>query len=184
MPNTNNLEESTQLEEFINQDDMAQIKSQLITCPEINTSLVGSITELSKNHAKSVLITTAEMIVDDQGLIHNAFVFAAAEYVAQASINKEFSILIGSKSFFYAPLKLGDILELEAQSLFDESSKKREVKVVGKVKDIKVFEANMQIVSSEEHVFKIKRPSTASKASLNANQNSTASASQNANATS
>lgn len=26
--------------------------------------------------------------------------------------------------FFYAPLKLGDVLELEAHALFDETSKK------------------------------------------------------------
>lgn len=64
------------------------------------------------------------MVADDQGLIFDAFIFAAANYVAQASINKEFSVIIGSKCF-YAPLKLGDVLELEAHALFDETSKKR-----------------------------------------------------------
>lgn len=40
------------------------------------------------------------MVADDQGLIFDAFIFAAANYVAQASINKEFSVIIGSKCFF------------------------------------------------------------------------------------
>ncbi|MCW1360102.1 hypothetical protein [Campylobacter sp. CCS1377] len=160
MLKNNNFEEYAQLEEYVSQEDASRIKSELFTCPEINNSLSGFISELSKNHAKSVLITTPEMVVDDHGLIHSAFVFAAANYVAQAAVNKEFSLLISSKTFFYAPLKLGDVLELEAHALFDESSKKREVKVLGHVKEIKIFEANMQVVVTEEHIFKLKRPPT------------------------
>ena len=116
------------------------------------------IIEIDKNYAKSILITTSEMIADDQGLIFDAFIFTAANYVAQASINKEFSVIIGSKCFFYAPLKLGDVLELEAHALFDETSKKRDVKVVGHVKEVKMFEGTIQVVSTDEHIFKLKRP--------------------------
>lgn len=154
----NTFEDYVQLEEYTSQEDLAHVKSELITCPEVNNALVGTIIELSKNHAKSVLITNAEMVIDNQGLVFDAFIFAAANYVAQASINREFSVVIGSRCFFYAPLKLGDVLELEAQALFDESSKKRDVKVIGHVKEIKIFEANIQIVTTEEHIFKLKRP--------------------------
>lgn len=159
----NNFEELTQLEEYASNEEISRIKSELLTSPEVNNSLVGTVVALSKNYAKSVLITNAEMVVDEQGLIMDAFIFAAANYVAQAAINKEFSVLIGSRCYFYAPLKLGDILELEAQALFDESSKKRDVKIVGFVKEIKIFEANIQIVCTEEHIFNLKRPLSASK---------------------
>ncbi|EAI0982165.1 TPA: hypothetical protein SG727_000299 [Campylobacter coli] len=152
------FEEYAQLEEYASAEDISRVRAELLTCPELNTSLAGTIIELDKNFAKSILITTSDMVVDEQGLVFDAFIFAAANYVAQASINKEFSVVIGSKCFFYAPLKLGDVLELEAHALFDETSKKRDVKVVGHVKEIKIFEATIQVVSIDEHIFKLKRP--------------------------
>ena len=152
------FEEYAQLEEYASAEDISRVRAELLTCPELNTSLAGTIIELDKNFAKSTLITTSDMVVDEQGLVFDAFIFAAANYVAQASINKEFSVVIGSKCFFYAPLKLGDVLELEAHALFDETSKKRDVKVVGHVKEIKMFEATIQVVSIDEHIFKLKRP--------------------------
>lgn len=152
------FEEYAQLEEYTSAEDISRVRAELLTCPELNTSLAGTIIELDKNFAKSILITTSDMVVDEQGLVFDAFIFAAANYVAQASINKEFSVVIGSKCFFYAPLKLGDVLELEAHALFDETSKKRDVKVVGHVKEIKMFEATIQVVSIDEHIFKLKRP--------------------------
>lgn len=158
MAKNNAFEEYAQLEEYVSQEDVNRIRAELLTCPDLNNSLVGTICELSKNYAKSIMITSSEMISDNQGLIFDAFVFAAANYVAQAAINKSYSVLIGSKCFFYAPLKLGDVLILEAHALFDDSSKKREVKVIGHVKDIKIFESSMQIVSTDEHIFKLKRP--------------------------
>ncbi len=152
------FEEYAQLEEYASAEDISRVRAELLTCPELNTSLAGTIIELDKNFAKSILITTSDMVVDEQGLVFDAFIFAAANYVAQASINKEFSVVIGSKCFFYAPVKLGDVLELEAHALFDETSKKRDVKVVGHVKEIKMFEATIQVVSIDEHIFKLKRP--------------------------
>lgn len=153
-----NFDEYTEIEQYASQEEIAQVRSELVACPELNNSVAGVIIEVSKNHAKSVMITTPDMVVDSQGLVFDAFIFAAANYVAQAAINKEFSVLIGSKCFFYAPLKVGDTLELEAQALFDENSKKRDVKVLGHVKEIKIFEATLQLISTEDHVFNLKRP--------------------------
>ncbi|EIY7058413.1 hypothetical protein Y784_01470 [Campylobacter coli CVM 41953] len=158
MAKKDTFEEYAQLKEYASAEDISRVRAELLTCPELNTSLAGTIIELDKNFAKSILITTSDMVVDEQGLVFDAFIFAAANYVAQASINKEFSVVIGSKCFFYAPLKLGDVLELEAHALFDETSKKRDVKVVGHVKEIKMFEATIQVVSTDEHIFKLKRP--------------------------
>lgn len=146
------------IEEFISQEDMSKIAGELVTCPEISTTMAGTICELSKNHARSVFIPTTDMVIDQHGLVYDAFVFGAANYVAQAAINKEYSILTSSKTSFYAPLKFGDVLQLEAQALFDESARKREVRVVGQVNDIKVFESSMNIIVTEEHVFNLKRP--------------------------
>ena len=165
-PETNPID---RLEEFISQEDMSKIADELVTCPEINTSMAGTICELSKNHARSVFIPTADMVIDEHGLVYDAFIFGAANYVAQAAINKEYSILISSKASFYAPLKFGDVLQFEAQALFDESARKREVRVIGQVNDIKVFESSMSLVVTEEHVFHLKRPDA--KESVSAKKN-------------
>lgn len=158
MAKKENFNEFAQLEEYASQEEIAQIKAELITCPELNNPVAGTIISVAKNYAKSVMITTPDMVVDSQGLVFDGFVFTAANYVAQAAINKEFTVLIGSKCFFYAPLKVGDVLELEAQALFDDSSKKRDVKILGHVKEIKMFEATLQFISTDDHIFKLKRP--------------------------
>lgn len=150
------------IEELIDPEELNRIKSELITCPGINNSLAGNISHIEKNFAKGILITTDEMSVDELGLVHSGFIFNAANYIAQAAINKEFSVLIGSRSFFYAPLKVGDILNLEATALFNEDSRKREVKVVGFVNEIKIFDASFQVVTTEEHIFKLKQSGTSS----------------------
>ncbi|WP_105210523.1 hypothetical protein, partial [Campylobacter jejuni] len=125
---------------------------------ELNTSLAGTIIKIDKNYAKSILITTSEMVADDHGLIFDAFIFAAANYVAQASINKVFSVIIGSKCFFYAPLKLFDVLELAAHALFDATSKKRDVNVVGTVNEVNMIAGTIQVVNTDEHLIKLTRP--------------------------
>ncbi|MBZ7933297.1 hypothetical protein [Campylobacter molothri] len=158
MAKKDNFEDYVQLEEYVSQENLSKVRSELTTCLELNTSVAGTIIEIDKNFAKSILITTNDMVVDEHGLIFDAFIFAAANYVAQAAINKEFSVVIGSKCFFYAPLKIGDVLQLEAHALFDETSKKRDVRVIGYTKDIKMFEGTIQIVTTDEHIFNLKRP--------------------------
>ncbi|MCR6576880.1 hypothetical protein [Campylobacter insulaenigrae] len=148
------------IEELIDPEELNRIKTELITCPSINNNLAGSISHIEKNFAKGILITTGDMAVDDLGLVHSGFVFNAANYIAQAAINKEFSVLIGSRSFFYAPLKVGDILNLEANALFSDDARKREVKVVGFVNEIKIFDASFQVVTTEDHIFKLKQTQT------------------------
>ncbi|CAM4039630.1 hypothetical protein [Campylobacter armoricus] len=145
------------IEELIDPEELNRIKSELITCPGINNTLAGSISHIEKNFAKGILITTHDMAVDELGLVHSGFVFNAANYIAQAAINKEFSVLIGSRSFFYAPLKVGDILNLEASALFSDDSRKREVKVVGFVNEIKIFDASFQVITTDDHIFKLKQ---------------------------
>ncbi|EAI3905750.1 MULTISPECIES: hypothetical protein [Campylobacter] len=155
------------IEELIDPEELNRIKSELITCPGINNTLAGSISHIEKNFAKGILITTHDMAVDELGLVHSGFVFNAANYIAQAAINKEFSVLIGSRSFFYAPLKVGDILNLEASALFSDDSRKREVKVAGFVNEIKIFDASFQVITTDDHIFKLKQ----NQAATNNNQN-------------
>ena len=95
------------------------------------------------------------MAVDDFGLIHSGFIFGSAEYAAVASINQENVVVIACRSKFFAPAKVGNTIEFEAKGRF-EDARKREVKVIGKINDIKVFEGVFQAVLLENHILKTK----------------------------
>ncbi len=128
---------------------------ELLSHAKIKSSLVGNISELKKSYAKVILETTTDMAVDDFGLVHSGFIFGSAEYAAVASINQENVVVIACRSKFFAPAKVGNTIEFEAKGRF-EDARKREVKVIGKINDIKVFEGIFQAVLLENHILKTK----------------------------
>lgn len=140
-------DDQTESNAFLNDD--------LLTHAKLRSTLVGNLTELSKGYAKVLFHTTQEMIIDDFGLIHNGFIFGSAEYAAAASINEENVVIIGCRSKFFAPAKLGDTIEFEARGRFEEA-RKREIKVVGKINEIKVFEGIFQAIVLEKHILQTK----------------------------
>ncbi|ARQ97502.1 acyl-CoA thioesterase [Campylobacter lanienae NCTC 13004] len=122
----------------------------------INSTLCGGIINMKPNYAKTALMTSNEMVFDDEKLIHGGFIFGAAEWAAHVAINTQYSVTISAKVNLYAPAKVGDLVEFEAHAYFEES-KKREIKVIGTIKDIKVFEGTYQVVVLEEHIFKLQQ---------------------------
>ena len=132
---------------FLNED--------LLTHAKVKSSLVGTLTELGKSTSKVVLQTTHDMVVDEFGLIHNGFLFGAAEYAAVASINQANVVVIGCRSKFFAPAKLGDIIEFESKGRY-EDARKREIKVLGSINGVKVFEGIFHAVLLENHILKTK----------------------------
>jgi len=141
------VEENTDSNNFLNED--------LLTHSKIKSSFVGSLTKLEKSISKVALQTTNEMVVDEFGLIHNGFIFGSAEYAAIAAVNQANVVIIGCRAKFFAPAKLGDIIEFEAKGRFEEA-RKREIKVVGRINEIKVFEGIFQAILLENHILKTK----------------------------
>ncbi len=127
----------------------------LNTHTKIKKSLCGNVIFIEKGHAKTTLQTTKDMSVDALGLIHSGFIFGAAEYAAVAAINEENLVIISSKTKFLAPAKSGDLVEFDAKAKF-EDARKREVKVIGEINEIKVFEGIFQAVVLENHILKTK----------------------------
>ena len=141
-------------EDTILPEDENPFRNDLKTSPNIKTSLSGTVTELGSNQAKTNFFASEEMASDAEGLIHSGFVFSAASYAAMAAVNETFSVVIGAKIHFFAPTKIGENVEFDARAQFNDSAK-REVRVIGKTRDIKVFEGTFQVVVLEDHVFKI-----------------------------
>ena len=136
-------------------DSSSFLNEDLRTHAKIKTSLSGNLIELKKGFSRVALQTTNDMVVDEFGLIHSGFIFGSAEYAAVAAINEENVVVIGCRSKFFAPAKVGDIIEFEAKGRFEEA-RKREIKVIGKINEIKVFEGVFQAVLLEEHILKTK----------------------------
>mgnify|MGYP000676557252 CR=1 FL=1 len=128
---------------------------QLKTHQSVKPNLFGNITQLEKGYAKINLLSTDDMVVDELGLVHSGFIFSSADYAAAAAVNEENVIIIGAKTSFLAPAKIGDLIEFEAKAKF-EDSRKREITVTGKINDIKIFEGVFHAVVLEKHIFKIK----------------------------
>ena len=114
----------------------------------------GRLVEITENGAKVVLETNEEMAVDEEGLVHGGFTFGAADFCAMASVNEPFVVLVKATNCeFLAPVKVGDVVEFEGEILMKEK-RKVEVKVIGTLNEIKVFEGLFSCVILDKHVLK------------------------------
>ncbi len=128
---------------------------ELNTHRRIDQSLSGMLLELQEGYAKVELETTRQMAVDEMGLIHGGFTFAAADFAAMAAVNDPNVVLVSSECRFLSPVKVGDRVVFEAKELYRES-RKRKIHVIGTFEDIKVFEGEFMAVVLERHVLKLK----------------------------
>ncbi|MFK5882137.1 MAG: PaaI family thioesterase [Sulfurospirillum sp.] len=142
-------------ENIFDENNHIEDEENLNTHQKIKKSLCGNVIFLEKGHSKTTLQTTNDMSVDTLGLIHSGFIFGAAEYAAVSAINEENLVIISSKTKFLAPAKNGDLIEFDAKAKF-EDSRKREVKVIGEINEIKIFEGTYQAVVLENHILKTK----------------------------
>lgn len=115
----------------------------------------GEVVELKDDYSKVVLGPTEDMTVDDYNLINQGFVFSAAHLAAIAAVNNPRAIVTNCTVKFLAPLELGAMIEFEAFAKRGDM-KKSEVKVVGKLLGIKIFEGDFHVVKLEKHPLKIK----------------------------
>jgi len=127
----------------------------IATHKRINQELSGEVTKLERGYVEVKLITTAEMVADDVGLVHGGFIFSAADYAAMLAVNEPNVVLVGSDCQFLSPVKFHDEVIFKAKVRHKEG-RKRNVHVEGYVLDIKVFEGEFKTVVTERHVLRLK----------------------------
>jgi len=120
----------------------------------INHRYSGELEELKEGYAKVCLVTNDEMRVDSYGLVHGGFIFCAGDFAAMAAVNDPNVVLASSSSSFLSPVRVGDEVVFEA-TVRHKDGRKREVKVVGSVLEIKVFEATLKTVVLDKHILKL-----------------------------
>jgi len=124
---------------------------QLNTHLNIETSLCGKVIKLQEGYAEVLLYTTQQMTVDQQGLVHGGFIFAAADLAAMAAVNDPYVVLGSSSSKFTAPVRVGDVVLCKA-SVINEKGKKKVVEVQAYVSDTLVFEGSFTTFVLDTHV--------------------------------
>ncbi len=147
-------------EDTINEDDL-EIEYEegreevfIHTHERVNADLCGEILLLERGYVETKLVTTAEMVADDIGLVHGGFIFSAADYAAMVAVNERNVVLVGSNCQFLSPVKFHDEVNFIAKVRHKEG-RKRNVHVEGFVLDIKVFEGEFKTVVTERHVLKL-----------------------------
>lgn len=143
-------EKELSIQQYIDKNEV-----DIRTHQKINHELCGEIQTLENGYVELKLVTTHEMIADDQGLIHGGFIFSAADYAAMLAVNEKNVVLVGSDCQFLSPVKFGDIVTFVAKVRHKEG-RKRNVHVTGHVLNIKVFDAELKTVVTERHVLKLK----------------------------
>ena len=130
-------------------------KKELKTHLKFNPKF-GRLVEITENGARVILETTEDMAVDDEGLVHGGFTFGAADFCAMATVNEPYVVLVRAYNCeFMAPVKVGDVVEFTGEIILKEK-RKVEVKVVGTLNEIKVFEGTFGCVVLDHHVLKKK----------------------------
>ncbi|MEF3191213.1 MAG: thioesterase [Campylobacterales bacterium] len=94
------------------------------------------------------------MAADEMGLVHGGFTFSAADFAAMAAVNHPNVVLVGAKTRFLAPMKVGDEAIFEAKASHT-TTKKRDVSVTAVVNGIKIFEGEFATVVLDRHVLKM-----------------------------
>lgn len=145
-------DEELELDDYREDEENSVILS---THENINRDLNGEILRLEKGYVELRLITSSEMVVDNQGLIHGGFIFSAADFAAMAAVNERNVVLVGSDCQFLSPVKFGDEVNFVARVRHKEG-RKRNVHVEAHVLDIKVFEGEFKTVITDRHVLKLK----------------------------
>ena len=136
-------------------DDLSLEQETILKTHElINKRYSGELDEQREGFAKVSLQTNDDMVVDRQGLVHGGFIFCAADFAAMAAVNDRHVILSGAISKFLSPVRVGDVVTFEATAR-QIDGRRREVNVIGKVLEIKVFEATLKTVVLESHVLSL-----------------------------
>jgi acyl-coenzyme A thioesterase PaaI-like protein len=118
---------------------------------QIDNTLCGRVVANHQGYAKVVLHTTYSMSADSMGLVHGGFVFGAADYAAMVAVNDELVVLGSATSKFVAPVRVGDVVVLEANVISNKKSKYI-VQVIAKVDNKVVFEGEFITFVLKEHV--------------------------------
>jgi uncharacterized protein (TIGR00369 family) len=124
---------------------------KICTHEKIERTLCGEPMKLEDGYSKVQLLATANMTVDDSGLVHGGFLFGLADHAAMIAVNHPNVVLGSAEVKFLKPVKVGQRLVAEA-TVADESGKRRLVNVAVKRGDDNILEGTFVCFVLDQHV--------------------------------
>ncbi len=88
---------------------------EIKTHTRIDRGLCGRPKGLGPGTSQVELVTTSEMKVDDQGLVHGGFIFGLADHAAMIAVNHPHVVLAAAQVKFLKPVKAGETVLARAQ---------------------------------------------------------------------
>lgn len=107
--------------------------------------------------SEATLTATANMVVDEWGLIHGGFTFGLADFAAMIAVNEPNVVLTSANVEFLAPVKSGDRVVARATVVAKEAHK-RIVGVECFVGDRKVLKGQFMCAVTRRHVLEQSHP--------------------------
>lgn len=123
----------------------------ILTHEKISKTLCGQPLKVEDNYSRVAFKTTADMVVDDFGLVHGGFIFGLADHAAMIAVNDPNVVLGGAEVKFLKPVKVDESVIAEAN--VTEVKGKKHVVTVEVTRDGKpVFEGTFACFVLEQHV--------------------------------
>jgi uncharacterized protein (TIGR00369 family) len=124
---------------------------EIRTHAKIDRRLCGEPIHIKPGYSSVQLIASADMAVDDSGLIHGGFIFGLADYAAMIAVNDPNVVLGAAEVKFLKPSVTDDTLVAEAR-VTEEKNQKRIVAVVVKNGETRVFSGTFTCFVLEKHI--------------------------------
>ena len=82
---------------------------------QIDQTLCGKPLSVGGGQSRVELVTTAQMAVDEHGLVHGGFIFGAADYAAMIAVNHPHVVLGAAEGKFLKPVRVGETVRVQAR---------------------------------------------------------------------
>jgi uncharacterized protein (TIGR00369 family) len=123
----------------------------ILTHRKIDRRLCGNPAAVDNGSSRVHFTASADMAVDDFGLVHGGFIFGLADHAAMIAVNDPNVVLGGAEVRFLKPVKTGESLVAEAE-VKESTGKKRLVAVTVNRGSEAVFSGTFTCFVLEKHV--------------------------------
>jgi len=118
---------------------------------KIDHDLCGRPLGIEDGFSRVEMLTTADMAVDESGLVHGGFIFGLADHAAMIAVNHPNVVLGAAEVRFLKPIKSGETVIAEAR-VENRSGKKHIVTTMVKRDDDTVFDGTFTCFVLDRHV--------------------------------
>jgi len=127
---------------------------EIKTHTKIDQRLCGIPDQTADGNSSVTMETSADMTVDEPGLVHGGFIFGLADHAAMIAVNDPYVVLGGAETRFLKPVKVGDTVVASARTIEVKGKKHIVAADVTRGDDL-VFQGTFTCFVLDKHVLDI-----------------------------